>query len=245
MNKMLLYPAGRSESCRYASRYLKCSGISLIDHPSPEITHLLLDIPTLDTADLKGILRMLPEDITVIGGKLTQEILKGYAKIDLLQDPLFLAKNAAITAECALRTAAPYINTTFADSPALILGWGRIGKCLAALLSSIGCPVTVAARKETDLALLKALRYRAVEFSQLHRVIGNYRILFNTAPNLIPDQKITALWDSVIKIDLASSPGLEHKDVIPARGLPGKYAPESAGKLIAESILRICKEEKS
>lgn len=243
MDKMLLYPAGSSESCGYASRFLKNCGISLVDHPTPEITHLLLDIPGYDAPDLKAILRMLPEDITVIGGKLNREILKGYRKIDLLQDPLFLARNAAITAECALQAAAPYIKTTFADTPALILGWGRIGKCLAALLSAIGCPVTVAARKESDLAMLSALGYRAVDFSHIPQIIGDIQILFNTAPNLKPDPKMTSLWNSVVKIDLASYPGLEYEDVIPARGLPGKYAPESAGKLIAESILRISKEE--
>ena len=244
MDNILLYPAGCTESCRYASHFLKRSGVSLIDHPSPEVTHLLLDIPSLESADLNGLLRMLPDDITVIGGRLPQEVLKRYSKIDLLQDPLFLAKNAAITADCAIQAAAPYINTTFADTPALILGWGRIGKCLAALLSSIGCPVTVAVRKKTDLAMLKALRYEAVEFSQLPQVIGTCRLLFNTAPNLQLDPLITTLWNSLVKIDLASYPGLEYQDVIPARGLPGKFAPESAGKLIAESILRICKEEK-
>ena len=243
MKKMLLYPIGTGESCRYASVFLKCSGVSLIDHPSPEITHLLLDVPSFGSADLTGLLRMLPGKIAIIGGNLSQAIGQDYSRIDLLQDPVFLAKNAAITAECALQAAAPYINTTYADTPVLILGWGRIGKCLAYLLSSIGCPVTVAVRKATDLAMLKALRYGTVEFSQLHKVIGSCRLLFNTVPNLILPQDVTDLWDGLVKIDLASRPGMEYEDVIPARGLPGKYAPESAGRLIAKTILRICQEE--
>lgn len=250
MNPKLFYPIGSTESCRYASLFLEQSGFLVTDHPSPDITHLLLDIPSFDSkgdlrdgSDLKDILRMLPDDTTIIGGNLSQEVLNRYHKIDLLKDPLFLARNAAITAECALRAAAPYINTTFADTPTLILGWGRIGKCLGALLHAMGCPVTVAARKNTDLALLAALGYETVEFSQFPQVLPDCRLLFNTVPDLQLSHDVMSLSSKITKIDLASYPGLRGSDVIPARGLPGKFAPESAGKLIAETILRICKEE--
>lgn len=250
MNPKLFYPIGSTESCRFATCFLEQSGFLVTDHPSPDITHLLLDIPSfdskgglLDGTDLKDILRMLPDDTIIIGGNLSQEVLNRYHKIDLLQDPLFLAKNAAITAECALRAAAPYINTAFADTPTLILGWGRIGKCLGALLHAMGCPVTVAARKNTDRALLAALGYDSVDFSQLPQVLPDCHLLFNTVPDLQLSHDVMSLWSNVTKIDLASYPGLRGADVIPARGLPGKFAPESAGKLIAETILRICKEE--
>ena len=246
MDNVLLYTIGSSVSCHYASALLERAGIALTDHPSPEITHLLLDVPSFDAAgllrdgtDLKALLRMLPISATIIGGNLNPEYLQDYRKIDLLQDPCYLAKNAAITAECALRAAAPYLRTTFADSPALILGWGRIGKILAKLLMMLGCPVTVAARKESDRAMLMALGYKAVEFSQIPKILCQYKLLFNTVPDLplhIDTKKITA-------IDLASYPGMKGSDVIPARGLPGKYAPESSGKLIAETILRLYKEE--
>jgi len=169
--------------------------------------------------------------------------LDNYQKIDLLQDPYFLAKNAAITAECALQVAAPYMKTTFADSTALILGWGRIGKYLAKLLSSLGCCVTVAARKENDRAMLEALGYRAVDFSQVSRTLRHCQILFNTVPELPLHSDSLDGWKNGIAIDLASYPGMKGKDVIPARGLPGKYAPETTGKLIAETIIRLYKEE--
>ena len=239
LNKTLLYPVGISDSCRYASECLERAGISLTDHPSPEITHLLLDVPCLqEDSKLKGLLRMLPATVTVIGGRLEPEFLDGYQKIDLLSDPFYLARNAAITAECAVRLAAPYLKTICADSPALILGWGRIGKCLARLLAAMGCPVTVAARKETDRAMLEALGYRAVEFSRIPDALRDCRILFNTVPELTlhssPD-----LWKNILAFDLASEPGLKGNTFIPARGLPGKYAPESSGRLIAETICRI------
>ena len=241
MDNRLLFPIGVSRSCQYACGFLERSGCRLTDHPSPEITHLLLDIPGFpDDKDLKELLRMLPKTITVIGGNLNGDQLKDYRKMDLLKDSCFAAKNARITAECALRAAAPYLTATFADSPALILGWGRIGKCLAGLLSTVGCPVTVAARKESDRAMLEALGFRAVDFSGIEKQLLHHRVLFNSVPEGITlDNKS----DHCVKIDLASAPGLQGSNVITARGLPGKYAPESAGKLIAETIIRLNKEE--
>ncbi len=249
MSNHVLYPVGIGDSCRFAGTFLARNGMQLTDHPSPEITHLLLDIPSFDTegrlrdsSDLKQLLRMLPGSISVIGGNLDVEALREYRKIDLLKDQRFLARNAAITAECAFQAASPYLTTTFSETPVLILGWGRIGKCLATLLSQWGCPVTVAARKASDRAMLEGLGFRAVDFLSLESEIPDHRLLFNTAPCGIALQQQHA---HCIKIDLASLPGLQGHGVIPARGLPGKYAPESSGKLIADTVYRILKEETS
>ena len=99
MDQYLLYPVGSTAGCRYAASFLEQAGFLLTDHPAPEITHLLLDVPTFDErgmlrdgTDLKEILRMLPLSITVIGGNLHPEYLSHYRKIDLLKDPGYLAK---------------------------------------------------------------------------------------------------------------------------------------------------------
>ena len=249
MNKFVLYPVGSSDSCQYAAIFLTQEGFTLTDHPSPDITHLLLDTPTFNEkgllrngTSLQELLRMLPESVTVIGGNLRQDYLCGYRTIDLLQDPYYLAKNAAITAECALHVAAQHMQATFADSTALILGWGRIGKCLAKLLSALGCSVTVAARKESDRAMLESFGYRAVDFSQVPQVLQSHTLLFNTVPAVPLHSDILTNWSQGVALDLASDPGMAGTQMIPARGLPGKYAPESAGKLIAGTITRFYKE---
>ena len=46
-----------------------------------------------------------------------------------------------------------------------------------------------------------------------------------------------------MKIDLASVKGMEGGDVIWARGLPGKDAPESSGVLIGKTVLRLAMKE--
>ena len=184
------------------------------------------------------ILEMLPPAAVVIGGNLKHPALAEHRVLDLLQDPDYLAYNAAITAECALQIAASVLPAVFSDSPALIIGWGRIGKCLAKLLSALGTDVTIVARKEKDRAMIRALGYQAASVEDLNRLAPGKRLLFNTVPAPILGQEESAAWRECVKIDLASQRGLDGPDVIWSRGLPGVRTPVSSGALIARTILR-------
>lgn len=250
MKDLLIYPIGATEACRYAADILKDAGVPLVDHPTPEVSCLLLDVPSFSApgilrggGELRRLLSMLPPDITVIGGNLNDAALATYRKLDLLQDAEYLAVNAAITGDCALQVAAPLLKTTFSDSPALVIGWGRIGKCLAQLLRSVGSDVIVAARKEPDRAILRALGYRAVDISGINQVLPGIRVIFNTVPEMVLTGAVMKGCKNCVKIDLASKPGIEGEDVVWARGLPGAYAPESSGRLIAGSILNRIRED--
>lgn len=249
MKHTLIYPIGITQSCTYASENLKQMGFSIIDHPAPEVTHLLLDIPSFRSDgclrsgdDLSKQLSMLPKNVTVVGGNLDLPVLSHFLKLDFLKDPDYLAHNAAITADCALKTAAPLMKTTFADTPTLILGWGRIGKCLAQLLKSLSSPITVAARKDSDRALLCALGYNALSFEALPDHLPRFRLLFNTVPAPVLSEQQLACCQNCVKIELASRNGLDGEDVFVARGLPGQLAPESSGRLIADTFYRLWKE---
>ncbi len=181
------------------------------------------------------ILQLLPKDIKVIGGGLPS--LPGYQVADLLQDTAYVAENAYITAHCAVRLAMEKLPTALRGCKILVIGWGRIGKCLAALLKGLEADVTVAARKEADRAILNALGYK----SALTDTPGNgdYRVIFNTVPApVLCEGDVNCL-----KIDLASVQGIAGDNVIHARGLPGKDAPEASGNLIARTVLRILKED--
>ena len=235
MVNTLLYSIGKSKSCSHCVQLLKSAGISLIDHPSPEVTHLLLDVPSVSDSSLEHTLRMLPPDVRVIGGNLHLTTTKVW---DLLCDEEYLSQNAAVTAHCAIKVALPYLNTTLADTKTLIIGWGRIGKCLARLLKAMGCPVTVATRNP---AILRALGYAVQDTA--HMDPRGFQLLFNTVPEPILSEEQLLPCPNCVKIDLASRPGLGGADIISARGLPGKYAPESSGKLQYETILRYIKED--
>ena len=249
MTKPLIYPVGSTEACRFAAGCLAAEKIPLVDHPTPEVTHLMLDVPSFTDMgvlrsgeDIRKILSMLPPDITVIGGNLHDLSLFTYRKLDLLKCPRYLATNAAITADCALRVAAPLLKTTFADTPTLILGWGRIGKCLGQLLKALGTSVTVAARKESDRAMAEALGFEAVDYLNIEGSLSKMGLIFNTVPEPVLSERQLSVCKNCVKIDLASKPGMEGTDVVIARGLPGRYAPESSGRLIAQTILHHFRE---
>ena len=246
MKPMLVFPAGTTEAIRFASEALHRNGIALIDHPTPEITHLLLDVPSFGPdgnlrsgRNPQALLERVPEDVTIIGGNLAHPLLSSYGIMDLLADERYLARNAAITADCAIRVAAPLLKSVFPETPTLVIGWGRIGKCLAQLLKAMDVPVTVAARKEKDRAALLSLGYSAMD---LRGDLKAFRLIFNTVPEVVFPDEIEESRDCV-KIDLASRKGLSGEGVVAAKGLPGLLAPESSGKLIARTILRIMKEE--
>lgn len=239
MNCCKFYTAGHTAALSYAVNFLKNAGYTIQSHPEGA-THLLLPVPGFEPdgrikggGDLKTILSKLPKDITVLGGDLSRPELSDYRTVDLLNDPLYLAENAAITAHCAVKLAMENLPITLQSCPVLVIGWGRIGKCLASLIRQMGAKVTVAARKETDRAMLAALGFGFIATDDIDTTL--YRVIFNTVPVMLSHNSP----GDALKIDLASSLGLGGSDVIWARGLPNKDAPESSGALIARTAMRI------
>lgn len=250
MTKTIFYAAGNTAALGFACDFLRQQGAQLAAQPEPDVTHLLLPVPSFESDGrirgggvLEHILADLPEKLTVIGGNLSHPALRDYKKIDLLLDPFYLAQNAAITADCAVRIAATNLRIVLRSCPVLVIGWGRIGKCLAQILKSAGCRVTVSARKITDRSLAHALGYATICTDEIPPTLSDYRVIFNTVPALILDQfQLANCHPDCVKIDLASKPGLAGGDVIWARGLPGKDAPESSGELIGKTVVRKIKE---
>ena len=247
MKNPVFYAAGSSPALYTAANILLRKGYDVLDSPGKNATHLLLPVPSFEKdgavkggRTLDNILPQLADDITVIGGNLSRPELSGYSAIDLLQDPLYLAENAAITAHCAVKLALSRLPATLQGCHVLVIGWGRIGKCLAALLKAMGANVAVAARKESDRAMLRALGYETEDPTALNYSLMRYRILFNTVPvPVISREQAQHCRPDCLKIDLASGLGIDADDVIWARGLPGKDAPETSGALIARTVIRL------
>jgi dipicolinate synthase subunit A len=132
------------------------------------------------------------------------------------------------------------MSAAFFDSPALIIGWGRIGKCLAQKLLSLGCPTTIAVRSARDQAVLNVLGYTAISIADIPATIHQYTLLFNTVPHTV---LTSPLPSDILALELASTPGIPEMHTIDGRGLPGKLAPISSGKLIAETVLPYIQED--
>lgn len=247
MSKYIFYAANRTATLLAASEALKSRGYGVVTTPCESVTHLLLPVPSFDPeGNLKGggnvdeLLKKLPSTVTIVGGNLPAERFAGYHCLDLLKDSTYLAANASITAYCAVRLAMMELPVILRGCPTLIIGWGRIGRCLSALLWALEADVTVGARKEDDRAMASALGYRTVDPAELSRDLNEYHLIFNTAPAMVLTREQTAhCRENCLKIDLASERGIDADHVIWARGLPAKDAPESSGKLIARSVIRL------
>ena len=237
MDDCIIYTAGYSPAMSYCIQILKKAGFTLLSEPSMEVTHLLLPVPSFTPdgtivggGNLRTLLTLLPGNITVIGGNLDCPELVGYTTIDLLQDESYLTANAKITAYCAIKVALNHLSVILEECPVLVIGWGRIGKCLSRLLRQIGANVTVCARKAKDRNILSAMGYHAVDFHEVD--LTDYTVIYNTAPTMV----FPVCPGDALKIDLASVPGMEGNDIIWAKGLPNLDAPESSGKLIAQIV---------
>ena len=200
MNEFIFYCAGGSRALYYAAAFLMEEGAIFLPCPDHTVTHLLLPIPSFEAdgsikggGDLTEILARLPKTVTVIGGNLKRPELAEYDTLDLLEDPWYLARNASITAHCALELALAKLPITLEKCPVLIVGWGRIGKCLAKLLHGLGACVTVAARKESRRVMIEALGYRSCSTEEIRT--EQYRLIINTVPAMVlPSAPGTASW---------------------------------------------------
>lgn len=251
MRNPVFFLGGSTPALTHAGQILERKGQTVAVKADPQVTHLLLPVPSFcpdgtiqGGKRLEDILAELPDHVTVLGGNLKTPALDGYQKVDFLQDPLYLAENANITAHCAVKLALDHLPVTLLGCHVLVVGWGRIGKCLAELLRAMGTHVAIAARKPEDRAILKALGYGTEVPDKLTFSLMRYRVIFNTAPApVLPAERMVFCQPECLKIDLASTPGLGGDGVIWARGLPGKDAPESSGELIARTAIRLAGKE--
>lgn len=226
----------RSEAIRCAAQYLANAGLPITYKAAPDISHVLLPVPSFAAGDsyLAHLLTDLPDDAVISGGFLDTPLLHGRQTVDFLKDPYYLAENAAITASCAIRM---LNRTSFSGYRVLVLGWGRIGKCLCRLLEREGADLTVAVRKDADRAMIQALGIRSISIEDARQELYHYDAILNTVPEMIlphMDSKPGA-----VILELASNPGMRGANIVDARGLPGRMAPEASGELIAKTFIRL------
>ena len=241
------------------------SGASVILLPFPTSTDgVRINCPldrsgALSEVKLSTLVRLADTGATVIGGKMPPAFValaeaRGLRVCDLLSLEAFEIKNAYITAEAALSIAMNSLSKNICGSHVAVTGFGRIAKQLSRLLASLGAHVTVAARKESDLAYAGTLGYSCLKIEGERwsdSLQSGCDVIFNTVPHTIFDREfLIAVDKKTLLIELASVPGGFDisaaqelgSNVSWALSLPGKYAPESAGEIIAECVMRLVGE---
>ena len=171
--------------------------------------------------------------------------------IDIMEREELAVLNTLSTAEGAIEIAISNTNKILHGSNVLILGFGRIGKVLARKLAGLAVKVTCAARKEADLAWIKAYGHNSCNINALGENLRKFDIIINTVPHLIlTEEKMEYVKDDCLLIDLASNPGgIDKKSakdknlkLIWALALPGKVAPLTTAEFIKDTVYNILKE---
>jgi len=171
--------------------------------------------------------------------------------IDLMKREELAVLNTIATAEGAIEIAISNTNKIIHGSKILILGFGRIGKVLARKLAGLSAEITCAARKDEDLAWIKAYGHKTTNINTLGENLSPYDIIINTVPHLIlTRERLQYVKKDCLLIDLASNPGGIDKKAVKeqdlqlvwALALPGKVAPITTAEIIKETIYNILKE---
>lgn len=194
----------------------------------------------------------------LIAGAIKQDIYdiaseKNIKVIDVVKREELAVLNAVSTAEGTIKIAIEETPRNLHSSNILVLGFGRIGKILANMLKGIGANVACEARKNSDLAWIKAYGYEPIPISNLKENLNRFDIIINTIPYIILDKdNLENVRKDALVIDLASNPGGVDKEAIKekqikfvwALSLPGKVAPVTSAEFIKETLYNIFNEIK-
>lgn len=162
--------------------------------------------------------------------------------------------NSIPSAEGALQIAMEETDITIHGSKTCVIGFGRVAITLARILKAIGSDVTIVARNKGQLARAYEMGCHCAGYSDLRKIMNDVDIVFNTVPSMVLDAEVLEhARQSALIIDLASQPGGTDFEAankygiksILAPGLPGKVAPRSAGKIMADVIPSLIIQELS
>lgn len=199
---------------------------------------------------------MANKNKTFLAGQLSEKIVsnlqeKNVKYIDLLKREELVVLNTIATAEGAIQITMENTQKTIHGSNVLIMGFGRVGKVLAKMLDGIGAKVSCEARKNSDIAWIKAYGYTPLHLSELESELGNYDIIINTIPfQILDENRLKYIKKECTIIDLSSNPGGVDRraarslglKLIWALSLPGKVAPMTSAEFIKETLYHILKE---
>ncbi len=216
---------------------------------------VLLPVPT--TRDGKNIFcpqsdKIIPLEYVAKANKDTLILSCGYTFenkncIDYLKRDDFCLLNAVPTAEGAIARAISDTPFCLWQSKVLVIGCGRVAKILIDRLAALKCNLTVSARKSADFAYLQALGIKHIHTNDVSKAANKFDIIFNTVDvpifNEYDNLKNCYLYDlstkGCIDFEKATQSGIKAQKL---PGIPGKVAPLTAGKIIAQTTHQLIGE---
>jgi len=209
---------------------------------------------------LSDLLAAMPKEVPIFGGKCGSTVKKKAESaeirlIDYFESEEFQQKNALPTAEGAVSILMRESQRTVKGLPVVVTGYGRVAKALTKLLVAMEAKVTVIARNSDAVRAATAkgaLGIQLKDEASVKQAIAGQAAVFNTVPcRLFSADILESMEKNILIIDLASAPGGVDSEaanalgikVIWALSLPGKYAPQTAGEIIGETLLTALQKE--
>ncbi len=243
---------GHARHTEHLSEAMESSDVIVLPIPALSAEGLLNLPLSEEQLDVVDVLKNMNSNQILAGGLLPSWLVdlankRGISVVDYGKREDFITANAVPTAEGAIGIALRELKQTLWDSNCIVLGYGRVGKILSQRLYPLCKELTVAARKPQDISMISAMGYHAVDYSNWADALKNAQVVFNTVPSMLLSADVLRLLPSkALIVDLASRPGGTDFKAAEACGiktvwalsLPGKTAPYSAGKIIANSICK-------
>ena len=193
---------------------------------------------------LSSLFAMIPEGATLLAGNedpLLAALSCGRPFRYYGRDEEYARRNSHITAEGAISLLLRSLPMTLSETPCLLLGSGRLAVALLDLLRGLHAPVTVVARRTEPLPDGTRPSPLGALPAELHRA----SVILNTVPAPLLSSSLLRLSpEGTLLLELSAAKGvLDERDVraagitlITAPALPGRYAPMSAGRALADAV---------
>lgn len=220
-------------------------------------------VRTLDSeftiALTEEILELIPPGVPLLVGAARPRLREFASKhnvnlIEVAEDDEIAIRNSIPTAEGALQIAMEEMPITIHGCNAVVVGFGRVGETMARVLLSLCAKTFVCARSLPQLARATEMGASTLHISSLAMALRDADVVFNTVPAIVLTENILkGMRPGSLIVDLASAPGgtdfeaasrLGIKAIL-ALGLPGKVAPKTAGKILADSVPQLIRRELS
>lgn len=203
---------------------------------------------------IKSLSEFIGKGKSVFGGKMSDDIKKLFSEnkiYDCYSREDFQLLNAVPTAEGIAEIALRELPVTVDGAAVVVFGFGRTGKAIGELFKAMGADVIIGARRASVLTEAEKRGFKTVNISDDFDISEKIRMAVNTVPAEILSEKHLKQLKGCLYAEAASAPygtDLEKAraagvNVILASGLPGKIAPESAGEIIAKTIINTVKED--
>jgi dipicolinate synthase subunit A len=208
------------------------------------------------------VFRLMKKDACIFSGPYSKEVLK-YASnnnirlFDVVSDDEFAIHNSIPTAEGVISLMINSLPGTLSGSKCLVLGYGRCGMAITDLAIKHRMNVCVASVKDEELMKasinkcdtariqgkkMKVIDYfnqKAIDNKNNYLDLHTFNYVINTIPVKLIDINLSKKLEDYIFIDIANVYNDTVNKFINARGIPGKYSPKSAARIIYDVIDKV------